>query len=721
MKTTSKTSRWNGKTSGRAAWATCAATCVCGASLATAQEAAPPAQAPEVDVTVKTEQDYRNWFDVSVGGNFIKGDEASFMQRHQIPKDIYGGVSDFHYEQDIGQKGLMEVDGRGIFDNNDYSFRLSLENPDYGYVRVGYREFRTWYDGTGGYLPIIDRVFDLYDDELSVDRGEAFVEAGLTLPNVPIVRFRYAHQFRDGRKSSTIWGDSGLGLPTGQTRAIVPSFYDIDEERHIFQLDAEHTLAETRFGVGLRYEVSDQDDSRNMRRRPGEAQDRYLTQREIVETDLFNVRAFQETWFTESLLFTTGYSFTTMDTDIGGSRIYGADYDALYDPLFARRQQRDEGFFGLSGGAKLDQHVMNVSAMFMPVEHLTIVPSLRAEKQEQSGVAHFEETNVGAGPAFPAIIEGLENTRERGFTDVTGGLELRYTGITNWVLYTRGEWLQGEGDLSEREMALEDGVPPVVALFRDTDSTRFTQKYVAGVNWYPLRNLNMAAQYYHKSRKNEYDHIRDATTNLVTSPDRYPAFIRDQDFTTDDINFRVTYRPISSLSFVTRYDFQISTIDSRMDNLEEVESGEMKSHIFGESITWTPIPRLFLQASANYVIDRTKTPVGGIVDGQDLVQESDHDYIDGSFTAGYALTEKTDLQAQYFVYYANNFTDNSASSVPYNVSAEEHGITGTLIHRFNSAMQWTLKYGWFTLSDKTFGGRNDYEAHMLFSSYRFRF
>ena len=238
--------------------------------MTTAQEA-PAATAAEKEapqLETKTEADYRNWFDVSVGGNIVKGDEASFKQRHQIPDDVYGGVSDFHYEQDVGKKSLLEVDGRGIFDNNDYSLRLSLENPDLGYVRGGYREFRTWYDGTGGYLPLNNIVFDLYDDELAIDRGEIFFEAGLTLPNVPILRFRYSHEFRDGRKDSTSWGDSGLGLPAGQTRGIAPAFYDIDEERDIFELDAEHTIAETRFGVGLRYETSDQNDSRNERRRP---------------------------------------------------------------------------------------------------------------------------------------------------------------------------------------------------------------------------------------------------------------------------------------------------------------------------------------------------------------------------------------------------------------------------------------------------------------------
>jgi hypothetical protein len=694
--------------------AACAATGLSGPSLLLAQDSKPAGDnTPKLEEGAKAEHDYRNWFDVSVGGNLIKGDKAQFMERHGIPQSVYGGVSDFHYEQDVGRKGLFEIDGRGIFDNHDYSLRLNIQHPDYGYVRGGYRESRSWYDGTGGYLPSRDLIFHLYNEELAIDRGEWWFEGGLTIPERPILTFRYSHQFRNGLKDSTIWGDTGRGLG-GSTRNIVPSFWDIDEERDIFEFDVEHTISETRFGAGLRYENSEQDDSRNIHRRPGETQDRFLTQRETVETDLFNVRAFQQTWFSDGVLFTTGYSFTTLDTDIGGSRIYGADYDSLYDPLFVRRQQRDEGFFDLTGGSKIDQHVANLNLMLSPYDNVTIVPSLRIENQDQRGRAAFEETNVGAGPNFASTADEIVNTRERGFTDVTEGLEIRYTGLTNWVFYARGEWLQGDGSLQERETEAQTGL-----VFRDTDSSRLTQKYVVGANWYPLRNLNFASQYYHKSRKNDYDHLVDSTSNLPTSSDRYPAYIRDQDFTTDDVNFRVTYRPFGNLTLVSRYDFQLSTIDSRMDFLEDVESGRMTSHIFGESITWTPINRLFLQGTLNYAIDRAETPAVDAISG--LVQRADNDYIDASVTAGFALTEKTDLQAQYFVYYSDNYADNSALSVPYNASAEEHGITGTIIHRFTSAMQWTFKYGWTTLTDKTYGGRNDYEAHMFFSSFRYRF
>jgi hypothetical protein len=204
-----------------------------------------------------------------------------------------------------------------------------------------------------------------------------------------------------------------------------------------------------------------------------------------------------------------------------------------------------------------------------------------------------------------------------------------------------------------------------------------------------------------------------------TSGNRYPAYIIDQDFTTHDVNFRITFRPMSQLTFVTRYDFQISTIDNRMDLLEEVEGAESTAHIIGETITWVPLSRLFLQAGLNFVFDRTETPVQDIL--ASVVQESENDYINVTAMAGYVLSEKADLQAEYFYYRADNYSDNSAVGTPYNVGAEEHGITTALVYRFTPAMQWTIKYGFFTNSDELSGGHDDYEAHMVYSSYRYRF
>ncbi|MBU6402366.1 MAG: hypothetical protein KGS61_18770, partial [Verrucomicrobia bacterium] len=86
---------------------------------------------------------YNNWVDLSVGGAMVSGDKGQFQQQHNLPAGPFGGIEDFHYERSVGKKGLFQIDGRGIFDNHDYSLKLGLSDPDKGYVRAGYTEFRT--------------------------------------------------------------------------------------------------------------------------------------------------------------------------------------------------------------------------------------------------------------------------------------------------------------------------------------------------------------------------------------------------------------------------------------------------------------------------------------------------------------------------------------------------------------------------------------------------
>ncbi|MEY2465901.1 MAG: hypothetical protein QOD03_422, partial [Verrucomicrobiota bacterium] len=533
---------------------------------------------------------------------------------------------------------------------------------------------------------------------------------------------------------STIWGDTTLlGLPgANNSRAIVPTFLGIDEDRDSFALDAKHTVSKTDFGLGLRYDMIDNNDTRNIHRRPGEltgsataAADRFVTQHDEFEEDMLNAHGFTETRFNDRIWFTTGYSYTRLDTDVGGSRIYGADYDPVYDPLFARRQQRDEGFFDLRGGSKVDQYVMNMNLMLMPWDNVSIVPSFRVEHQEQEGDVTYTATSFGAPPARAATTEDLRNTRGRGFTDVSERLELRYTGFTNWVLYARGEWLEGIGTLKETQADNDPDAPEGTSAIikRNTDSDRFTQKYVLGVNWYPLRRLNMAAQYYHKVRENGYTHLVDSTTNMPPSANRYPAFLTDQDFATDDLNYRVTWRPLNNLTLVTRYDFQLSTVDTKGDFLAKVQSAEMTSHILSEMISWTPCSRLYLQGSINYVLDQTTTGANTFVgsDTNNIVPRSRNDYWNASIFATFVLDNKTDLSAQYFYYRANNYLDNSSASQPYGAGAEEQSISATISRQLTRRLRCSLRYGYFTNRDQTSGGHNNYDAHLVFSSLQYRF
>ena len=690
--------------------------------------------APEI--VTEDPGEFSNWITFGLGHNWVNGDSAQFKKRRQQPEGTLGGIEDFHMERPIGRQGLFQIDGRGIFDNNDYLFKMGISHPDKGFVRAGYQEFRNWYDGSGGYSRGSNAWVTLESESLHIDRSKAWIEAGLTLPDFPVITLKYAYEFRDGRKDSTSWGDYNIRQPlagTAITRGIVPSFWDIDERRHTVQGDVKHGIGNTDVGIGLRYEVSDNNNSRNMHRRAGElpptytpGSDRWVTQKDGVRTDLLSARAFSESRFNDKVLFTSGYSFTTMDTDISGSRIYGPNYDPVYDVTFSRRQARDEGFLDLEGGSRINQHVANLNLMYNPREYLAIIPSARIEVQNQTGVTDFTETTVGTGAGLPTTTDDIINRKKREVIDLTEALEARYTGIKKWSFYARGEWLQGQGDLQEREREAASGS---TNLFRESDLERFTQKYVVGANWYPHRKLNFAGQYYYKIRQNDYDHEVDSTVYTpATTADFYPAFIRQQDFDTHDLNFRVTWRALSSLTLVSRYDFQLSTIDTQGGTnntgvgLKKIQSAEMVSHIFSESVSWTPLARLFLQGNITYVFDTTDTPAN-LASGTALgvVQTMRNDYWNATALVGFVVSDATDLQTQYSYYRADNYVDNSAFSQPYGAGAEEHGITSTLIHRFSKNLLGKLTYGFFRNNDQTYGGHNEYTAHMVYSTLQYRF
>jgi hypothetical protein len=673
--------------------------------------------------TTEETPEFTNWITLGLGGVSLSGDAGAFQERHSTNDGIFGGIEELHWEPKVGDKATLKVDGRALGGIEDYLASVEFSLTDVGYIKAGYRKFRTWYDGHGGYFPPNDLFFDLYDNEFSIDRENIWIELGLRLPKWPEITFRYERQSREGKKDSTTWGDTTLtGLPgPNNVRNIVPTFLGIDEMRHIFALDLKHAFGKTDVGLGVRYETQETDNTRNVRRRPGEpTTDRIFTQRDQLDYDLFSTHFYQTTRLNKQLQFSAAYMFTTLNSDIGGTRLYGQSYDPVFDPVYARRQRRDEGFIDQFGGSQMDQHVATLNLSWRPTKDLVIIPSFRYEHNDLNSVSNAVETIIAPTGPIVMLFEPLEASSERSFDSVTEALEVRYTGLKKWTFYAKGEWMQEDLDQIERDFELADDEDPTLLIGRDTNGDINSQKYVIGANWYPQTWLNVATQYYKKIYENDYDHTFDTTPNNAPAGDRYPAFLRDQDFNVDDFNIRVTWRPSkANVTFVTRYDFQMATIDTRGDFLGMGQSADITAHVLSESITWSPLPHLYLQGAVHFVLNETDTPADqqvGLV-----VHDMENNYWNGSLTAGYALSDKTDLQVNYFYYRADDFQDNSLVSVPYGADAEEHAVTVTLNHEFTKNIRGSLKYGFFNNRTEAYGGRHDYDAHLLATSLQYRF
>ncbi|HEX2855312.1 MAG TPA: hypothetical protein VHO24_18900 [Opitutaceae bacterium] len=642
------------------------------------------------------------------GGALLSGDRPAFQKTTQHKKDGFGGIEEFRLSRE-SKDWLFNFDARIMPGDDDYRLAARWEKPEKFYLDAGFEQFRVFSDGTAGFFRPTNTSFRLYNEDLSLTRSKAWLELGAYTANQTLLRFRYEYNARNGTKGSTHWGDTNLVGIAG-TRNIVPSFYDLDETTHLFSVDVGNDSREdVKWNVGARYSETELNNNRNMRRRPSETADRIVTQKDATKTDLFAAHGFYERKVNEQLTVSAGALITDLDSAIGGSRIYGQAYDPVFDPAYLRRQQRDEGYFDLTGHAEMKQTILNLNAVYFPRKNWSVRPSIRFENLHQETVSEFMETNIGAGPAFAAIVEEVEGEQKKKWNEFAESLELRYTGKPNWTFSTEGEWVQGSGNVDE-ERILHTGV---LTIDRDNDNTRMSQKYSAKANWYAKPGLTFAAQYYYKSAVNDYDAVRDNTP--AGTADRYPAYITDQDFETNDFNFRVSWRPASLLSFVTRYDFQRSRIKSQEKGLAPVESSEMTSHILSESITWSPTARLYLSGSVNVTWDQLATPA------YRFVLNSDNNYVNGSLGGGYALAKKDDVYLDYSFFRASNFADNSTLSLPYGASQKQQATYLTWVRRQSDTLIYTVKYGYLTNRDGTWAGRADFDAHMIYAKVQYHF
>jgi hypothetical protein len=686
--------------------------------------------------------EYNNWVTLGVGSTFVSGNQAEFQHERNTKSGVFGGIEDFHLEEFVGKTGTFTADGHAIVGNHDYDIHLSLTDPTLGYVRVGYTEFRTWYDGTGGYYPPGNESFSTSNTDLYVDRRSAWVEAGLTLPDLPVFSLRYEYDSREGTMDSTSWGDNGTAL-TGMPpdKKITSTFLGIDETRNIFQGNVTDKVDNTDMGLTLRYELDSTKDSTFIDLDPlnaggtGANVNKFVTDYDVERNDIFNIHGFTETFFNDKVTFSSGFSYVNTGTNLDGTRISGSAYNTAFpqpSPFPAAGNAAIQaGFLDLGGYGTTNEYITNLNLMFTPIKDLTFISAVRLEYDESNLSDNYIVTSNTSATTPTGLIPYAANTNNWDL-GVVESLEARYTGFRDWSLYATAELGQNWGNNSWN-------VTPVLDQTNfNEDITEISQKYTLGANWYPLAQLNFGGQYYHQIQSYDYDN------RLANTPVQYPGYLQAQDFNTDDMNIRATWQALSNVSLVTRYDFQYSTVYTTGDpntagvasQAGGVQSCNMTNHIISENATWSPLARLYLDAGGSYVLNTVSTPAAGSAGVSNIVLDSKNDYWTVDVGAGYALDDKTDLRLQYTYYRAADYENNAGTystvtvpaatnptnvGVPYGADTEEHNASVTLTHKFNKALEGSLRYSYSRYRDGSVGGQDDYEAHLVYASMKYGF
>jgi hypothetical protein len=650
-----------------------------------------------------------NWVSFTIGGAFVSGNDAGMMQRTQTNGDFYGGIDSMQYSQALNSSTTLTLDGHALPGMEDYEFNLDLTKTGLGFVKAGYKEYRTWYDGSGGFVPgAAGGWLPLYDDELSVDRGELTFEAGLRMENIPEITFGYAHRWRDGDKDSTSWGRSATLTPPGASYAIAPTIFSIDEVSDTFTLDITHTLGNTDLGLGLTYETVRNQDALKVRRGPGDAtpaNDRTNIQTNVYDSDLFSGHLSSETRLNERMLLSFGYAYSSMNSDTDGSNRYQRTAAGVVSPA-------NSDF----GGGSLSYNTASANFWWNPIDDLVVIPSFRASWEDSAADCFNAQTGVSRGANDSSVDQLAEE------------IEVRYTGVEDLLLYGKAGFSQDDQDYTLTAASGD----------RRLQTSDVTQdKYVLGANWYPMQGLSVSTQYYYQNFDQDYDNSY-FTTGAASNA--FDAQLKSHSADTNDLNLRVTWRALPNLTLVSRYDYQQTTIENqayiqdggavvtRPMYTSTIDSAEINRNIFSESVTWSPVSRAYVQGSFSYVLAQTDTPADA---ARYYNADSDNDYFTASLTTGYALDDKTSLTGSMTYYGASNYSAVDYTAVSgtfgpgaYGYETEEFGVSLTLTRMLTQNMIWNLRYGYITSNtdspDQT-GGNNDFDAHMVSTGLQIRF
>ena len=162
----------------------------------------------------------------------------------------------------------------------------------------------------------------------------------------------------------------------------------------------------------------------------------------------------------------------------------------------------------------MHDYVGDLNLFYKPAPHLSIVPSVRVEQEDWNADSSGTETLANFAPA------AFAQNSDRALTDVRERLDVTYNGITNWVLYVRGDMAEEDGNLFQSGGLVPIAGIGLAAVTNLIDDRQFLQKYSVGARWYPSRRVAVDAGAYIKSDDYHYDNVvNSAPGELSRLPD----------------------------------------------------------------------------------------------------------------------------------------------------------------------------------------------------------
>jgi hypothetical protein len=632
----------------------------------------------------------------TIGGTFLSGDKRKFREHYWQREGINGGAENFElfYQPDKNTKASLS--GHALLD--DYDVRLQADRNDLGFFHTGFQNYKKYFDDTGGYFPgKVNTPLSLNRD-LHLDLGKIWADFGVTLPNWPRMVFGYEYNFKRGEEGSTSWNSTPGGSPN-----LGPGSRYLNETVHIakFDLDAEVSgiSIEDRFRAEF-YSLNSHYTNANAR--GGSFENVTEANHYFQGENSLRLERKVNDW----LFASGGYFFSKLNGDGNFSdtivNVRGNVIASVPQITLER-----------------ESHILNLNGLFGPFDGLTISTGAQSEWTRQMGAGKGNLNQINSADpltTLPVLFTTLASDYD--LNSISENIALRYTKIPFTALFAEARAQQQSIGQSDYD------VQPGYVYSENPDYANQVTDLRFGFNTSPWRQVTWSAHYRRYEDDSWYEK---RTVQLPTGG--YPGFIKSRSLLTDEVETKLAIHPGTWLKSTLFYRYLITDYNSVtpaainqfspdvVSTGGALLAGRDQAHVYGISTTITPIRRLFLDTTFQYQPTSTTTADNGTK----YIQNYHGDIYSVIASASYVLTTNTDFFSSYSYSKANYSHPFNGAALPLGIEYDQHAVRAGLDHRFSTTISGKLQYAFYTYSEPSSVGVNDYTAHSIFATLTVKF
>jgi hypothetical protein len=623
------------------------------------------------------------------------GDREKFEEDHWVTRNVSGGIEDFNYFKEYTNGDSLEIGARAIAYNDDYAFNVDYQKEGVGSLKFAFKEFRKYYDGTGGYgtVNFVPRFFETGKD-LHLDIGSFKLEGILAREGAPKYTFAYERAFRNGDKSILGW--YRVNPAVGERRYIFPGFFQIDEAVNKFKFGVEHKIKGVNVSAEQRYEnaTAEQDGIyREEYNLPAGTSTVVRAKYDDFDYDFYStILRCDKTW-AQKVYSSLGFMYNRY---IGGSieSLSDTGISSTYLPSPATMEQNSVVF------------LPNVS--FSPSKDLSMDVGMKFEYIKKNGYSSFYLDSDGNG-VTDEITDTKTGREDRKFGQNFG---LKYKKFKNVVFYFDGDFEQRFIDLHEKE-----AVDSAQEFARITNSNEFDTNYAVGSKWYLLSRVDVTAEFRNKIGRRDYKHLLRAGI-LATS---YPAYIQELEFTTYSPVLKLNYKPSRWINFNIGYNYDMTSYGVRAFASNALAMNNYKAHVYSLNVMLTPADSMYLTLFYQKKNAATRTRANGDGGSATIVPI----YQGGADVAGLTFSlapdEKNTITGSYSMSRTDNNNARAATSFPMGANNFSQTASMSFEHLIRTGLSVEFKYSFMQYVDDINDGIDNYEANLISAGLKMKF